>query len=770
MKKYCLFGLLLLFFTGCSAEGNAPSRAQTGIIGTDTAITREMAAKTIALAFYSNAELAELETELEFTDISTEDWAFPYVKGCVEQGFFAGSEEGTFRPRDDLSLWEAQALMDRLAPDYDSRIVLTEENKNMAVSGELWVQLLETALQARRGEDSLYSYGIREKNTVLLSADGLCDSGKYTAAGLDLTPYQHSRITFLEKEGEILALLTVEALSPIVQHIYCRKEEGTLLLETGEGAAAFSYKEDIEAGLYDVKLQEGQVAEVTPVVSLGRCTVKRVSGEEMYLAEKGPLKWAENARIYHAGDAVSLADYTDLICGTDTAEYYEKDGKICGAVLQEDAVLENMRVFLKGTEQEKVTLSAETGFTLSNAAAEKKFPAGTKAVLTADLPWFSHGILTAEAACPIRIDFVDGTSYLYEGSLELERRGENSFSIINEVPLERYLLGVVPSEMPTSFGQGALEAQAIAARSFAFNQFYGNAYCAYGAHVVDTVASQVYLGYAENSTAEAAIKATEGLCAVTAEGTVAQTYFYSTSCGFGAGSEEVWSADGSFSGKGRSYLQAQTYGNFERPKTEEEWLAFWQDWETEAYDKASPWFRWKVYFSCGQLSEILGQKLTEISSEKRQVVLLQQENGAFETKTPQDMGRLQAMAVTRRGEGGVAMELLLTFEKGTVKVLTENAIRKVLSPTKLTIGEPVYLQRSGGDSLVGNVMLPSGYFAVKEMKNEKGELTGIALYGGGSGHGVGLSQYGAKALAAEGKTAEEIIAYYFPGTTVERVL
>ena len=44
----------------------------------------------------------------------------------MEQGFFAGDEEGLFRPQDSLSLWEAQALMDRLAPDYDSRIVLTE--------------------------------------------------------------------------------------------------------------------------------------------------------------------------------------------------------------------------------------------------------------------------------------------------------------------------------------------------------------------------------------------------------------------------------------------------------------------------------------------------------------------------------------------------------------------------------------------------------------------------------------------------------------------
>ena len=755
MKKWIMMICLVLPLMGCTAVTEQQERAQTGHIGADMAISREMAAKTIGLAFYSPEEMEPLEAD--FSDVGEEDWAYPYIAACVAQGFFAGSEEGTFRPQDDMTLWEAQTLMDRLAPEYDSRIVLTEENKNMAISYELWMQLLETALQARRGEDSLYSYGFETKNVVMLSAKGLSDIGKFTAAGIDLQPYQFSRITFWEKDGEIVALLTVEALSPVVQNVYCRKEDGKLLLETGYGAAAFPYRGNLEEGICDVKLEDGRVSEVTPAASLGQCTVKRVNGNEIYLAEKGGLKWAKNARIYDACGRIRGADFSALICGTDSGEYYEKEGEICAAVIREETVLENMRVFLKGEEQKTVTLSGEKGFSLSNGAAKKHFSAGEKATLSADLPWFDHGILTVKAEAPIRIDFADGTSYRYEGVLEMERRGENSFSVINEVPLERYLLGVVPNEMPTAFGQTPMEAQAITARSYAYNQFYGNVYCGYGAHVVDTVASQVYLGYEENKTAEAAVKATEGLCAVAAEGTVAQTYFYSTSCGFGAGSEEVWSADGTFTGKEKGYLQPKKYGNFEIPKTEAEWLAFWQNWEQEGYDMASPWYRWKVYFGCGQLTEILQKTLTTVSNKVVEGNL-------------SDLGKLQGIAVTRRGEGGIAMELALTFEKGKVTVKTENAIRKVLSPTKLTIGEPIYLQRKGGDSLTGNTILPSGFFAVKEMKNEKGELTGIALYGGGNGHGVGMSQYGAKGLAEEGKTAKEIIQYYFPGTTVERVL
>lgn len=755
MKKWMIMICMALPLIGCTAVTEEQERAQTGHIGANMAIPREMAAKTIGLAFYSPEEMEPLEAD--FSDVEKGDWAYPYIAACVAQGFFAGSEEGTFRPQDDMTLWEAQILMDRLAPQYDSRIVVTEKNKNMPISYELWIQLLETALKARRGEDSLYSYGFETKNAVMLSAEGLCDTGKFTAEGIDLQPYQFSRITFWEKDGEIVALLTVEALSPMVQNVYCRKADGKLLLETGDGATAFSYGGNLEEGICDVKLENGRVSEVTPVASLGQCTVKRVNGEGIYLAEKGELKWAENARIYDACGRIQRSDFSDLICGTDGGEYYEKEGKICAAVIRKEAVLENMRVFLKGEEQKTVTLSAEKGFSLSNGAAKKHFPAGEKATLSADLPWFDHGILTAKAETPIRIDFADGTSYRYEGVLEMERRGENSFSVINEVPLERYLLGVVPNEMPTSFGQTAMEAQAITARSYAYNQFYSNAYCGYGAHVVDTVASQVYLGYEENKTAEAAVKATEGLCAVAAEGAVAQTYFYSTSCGFGAGSEEVWSADGTFKGKEKEYLQPKKYGDFETPKTEAEWLAFWQNWEQEGDDMASPWYRWKVYFGCGQLTEILWKTLPTASNKVVEGNL-------------SDLGKLQGIAVTRRGEGGIAMELALTFEKGKVTVKTENAIRKVLSPTKLTIGEPIYLQRKGGDSLTGNTILPSGFFGVKEMKNEKGELTGIALYGGGNGHGVGMSQYGAKGLAEEGKTAEEIIEYYFPGTTVERVL
>ncbi|MBR6541615.1 MAG: S-layer homology domain-containing protein, partial [Anaerotignum sp.] len=142
MKRYFLIVLMILFLSGCAEKKERVEQAETGHIGADMAISREMTAKTIGMAFYSAEEMDSLK--VDFSDVDETDWAYPYIAACVEQGFFAGGEEGDFRPKDDMTLWEAQALMERIAPDYDSRIVLTDENKNASVSYELWMQLLET--------------------------------------------------------------------------------------------------------------------------------------------------------------------------------------------------------------------------------------------------------------------------------------------------------------------------------------------------------------------------------------------------------------------------------------------------------------------------------------------------------------------------------------------------------------------------------------------------------------------------------------------------
>ena len=51
---------------------------------------------------------------------------------------------------------------------------------------------------------------------------------------------------------------------------------------------------------------------------------------------------------------------------------------------------------------------------------------------------------------------------------------DNKLRVLNDVNFEQYLYQVVPSEMPASFGEEALKAQAVAARTYALNNLFSN--------------------------------------------------------------------------------------------------------------------------------------------------------------------------------------------------------------------------------------------------------------------------------------------------------
>lgn len=760
-----LCATICFLVAGCGTE---QKQAALGRIGDEEAITREMAAKTIALAFYTAEELEEMEKTADFPDISQEDAVFPFINGAVSMKFFSGDEDGNFYPENDLTLMQAKALVDRLAPDMENQIVLTEENQNLPVSYSLWLQLWEQALCERRGEESLDSYNIEQVEAVLLQIDReacIFDTGRYQAAGLDLQPYLGEKIKFWAKDGEILALCEVTEEKGTAENLYCQSAGGKINVNTGTDTVSFSYLGETVDGICDVTFEKGTVAEVKPAKSIGFQTVKRVNGQEIYLAEQGLLSWEEGYGIYDArGETIERKSVSALICGMAEGEFFLKDGKVSGAVLSKKEEPKNIRVLVGGRGQERIVLSAEGGFTLSSSQTQKEFMGQTQ--LSQEMPWFDYGIVRAEGknGAAMNVAFQDGSTRSYYGVLELERR-QDGIVLINELPMEEYLKGVVPHEMPVSFGETALEAQAITARSYAYNAVFANGLCGYGAHVDDTVSSQVYLGADTDPLSDEAVEKTEGLC-LTVGNAVITAYFYSTSCGYGASAKDVWQSEG----EEKEYLTGGIHGvTGEMPKTEEEWLAFWQDWEKEAYDMDSPWYRWKVYFGAGQISEIAAAKLEEAAKTNAKNIEVQQKDGTWKAQTPKDLGMLKGISVEERGDGGVVKTLLMEFEGENVRIKGEYNIRKVLSPKRMTYGETIYLQRKDGASLTDTQLLPSGFFAVKQMRNDSGALTGVALYGGGNGHGVGMSQYGAKYLAEQGKDAAEILELYYPGSKVAKV-
>ena len=126
------------------------------------------------------------------------------------------------------------------------------------------------------------------------------------------------------------------------------------------------------------------------------------------------------------------------------------------------------------------------------------------------------------------------------------------------------------------------------------------------------------------------------------------------------------------------------------------------------------------------------------------------------------MGQVESISVVERGAGGVASVVEITGSQATVRLLLQSAIREVL-------GNAAYAyERMDGGVITGWSNLPSAYFCLEPVYTD-GVLTGYIFYGGGSGHGVGMSQNCANALGQSGVSAETMLRFFYEGTEITQL-
>ena len=129
----------------------------------------------------------------------------------------------------------------------------------------------------------------------------------------------------------------------------------------------------------------------------------------------------------------------------------------------------------------------------------------------------------------------------YRGDFYITNFGTH-LTLVNDVPLEDYLKGVVPAEMPSKWNKEALKAQAIAARSYAVATKNAGKHGSKGFDLVDTTADQAYGGAsAEKDSTSQAVDETKGIVLVQNK-KVLPTYYHASS----GGKTKVWSSGSSF--------------------------------------------------------------------------------------------------------------------------------------------------------------------------------------------------------------------------------
>jgi stage II sporulation protein D len=315
-----------------------------------------------------------------------------------------------------------------------------------------------------------------------------------------------------------------------------------------------------------------------------------------------------------------------------------------------------------------------------------------------------RGPLVARAAdgAPLTLD-----GRRYRGELVMVP-AERGVLVVNRVGIEDYLRGVVPLEIgnrPAS-ERAALEAQAVAARSFTHSRLRDARGAPYD--VSAGVMDQVYGGVdAERATSDEAVRATAGLVLLY-QGRRVSAPYHSTCGGSTAAPAEVWRATP------EPHLQRVSD---RRPAG-------------GCYCDASPRFAWTRTFERDELRRLLDRYLGDYARVPS--------GGAG------DVVELRVAETTPSGRAGV---LDVRTTRGEF-ALRGNDIRFVL-------------RERGGE------ILNSTYFSVQRPPVRRGESPPVAtLEGNGSGHGVGMCQWGAIGRARSGFDFRAILRTYYPGTSV----
>jgi len=269
----------------------------------------------------------------------------------------------------------------------------------------------------------------------------------------------------------------------------------------------------------------------------------------------------------------------------------------------------------------------------------------------------------------------------YPAALEVIRSGDG-LTIINELRLEEYLVGVLRAETSERWPSETLRAQAIVSRTYAAYHRALNAAKPY--HVVASTAHQMYTGRVPAaSPIWDAVRDTAGQVLFW-EGELFPAFYHSASGGYTEDPRTVFAA------RNMPALRAIR----------------------DEYSAGAPHFYWSVDLRLADLSDTLRR------------------NGY-------DVGSVTAIEVTERTPSLRVSSLAVHSTRGSAR-LRGNDFRR----------------------MIGYEILKSTLFAVA--------VDGAAAHfsGRGYGHGVGMSQWGAKGMAEQGHRADKILEYYYPGTTL----
>ncbi len=322
----------------------------------------------------------------------------------------------------------------------------------------------------------------------------------------------------------------------------------------------------------------------------------------------------------------------------------------------------------------------------------------------------------------------------YRGLIEMRIGNDAKLCAISEIPLDLYLKGVVPAEMPAGYPIEALKCQAVSARSEVLAKI-GTKHLNDPFDFCANVHCQVYSGITnEAESTDEAVTSTRGEV-MYFEDRICDAVYSAVCGGHTEHKENVWNPPEEPYLQGRFDMDVAEKNLPKLDLSQEKNVRKWIDERPDVFcnlnqDDIPPilthsrkYFRWEVSYSRKELEDIIKRR------------------------TGEDIGTLYDLIPLERGVSGRLIEMEVLGSRKNLRIKKELNIRRALSPT--------YLR--------------SACFVIDIEVDNIGTPMGFTFRGAGWGHGVGMCQVGAAAMALNGYKYRDILKHYYKGIEVRAV-
>ena len=724
-------------------------------------ITRAAAYKAAALAVTSYSDcVKEADQEPSFFSAGEQGrWYIKYADYLYRHGLL---DQESVSPNQktaegQLTYGEAELLLEAMAKELEIDDIFSQlhfrpsaKKQEKTVPEKTWWETYETLIAGAEKSEvefaPLLIYGTPENIRGGRSWTAYTDQGEFGFEGLVMDIYIDREIQVCKRGNEIIRVVEEISSEVVYKNTWIAsvdESDKTFTGYVGDVKREFDTKKKLGAGtgfedqVADLHLRSGKVEKIVLKEERINGKILAVKEDSIEVEGYGAVPVDEGFQVYRLYGDFARRTINDLLVGYDALEFAVADGNLCAALLKHPFDADSIRVLImddgfQTVFHDQIQLEFLSNGTYRTGEKSYKFAEGDTLKVTVDSSLFQNGRVIFEPEDQekgIRVVSMN-RSYgnpVYSGRLEISRE-DGGLVLVNELYLEDYLKHVVPSEMPVSYEKEALKAQAVCARTYAYRQIQGNSYKEYGAHVDDSTRFQVYNNLQTSQASDAAVTETYGKILMY-QNSPAEAFYFSTSCGH--------TTDGTIWGASLSsvpYLKgvAVRPGGGQLDLTDEDTFSSFIKSAASGYESDYAMYRWTTTCTSSQLE----QKISGI-------------------------GSITNLEVTRRSTGGIAVELQVTGTEGVKTVSTESQIRSILGNPELVI------KKQDGQTLTGWSSLPSAFLTVEKKKTDENGMVTFAIYGGGYGHGVGMSQNGAQAMAKKGKTYEQILQFFFTGIEIQ---